>query len=132
MRTPARSLRVLLVDDHADSRMFLGRFLTRAGHQVTECGSLADARAALGANIAAPHADVLVCDLTFPDGSGWDLMREAAPLGICGIAVTGLSQPEEREQSRAAGFVEHLVKPVQWEALAAAIDRAVGGGDASF
>jgi CheY-like chemotaxis protein len=123
----ARGLRVLVVDDHADTCTFLSRFLSRAGHQVSVCGSLAAARAALRGEGAGRQHDLLICDLTFPDGTGWDLMREAVPLGVRGIAVTGLSQPEERDQSRAAGFADHLVKPIQWEALAAAIDRAVAG-----
>ena len=116
----------MLVDDHAGTLTFLGRFLSRAGHQVTECGSLAEARVRAERRSAVPVHDLLICDLTFPDGSGWQTdVREAAPLGIRGIAVSGLSQPEECDQSRAAGFAEHLVKPIQWETLAAAMERAV-------
>jgi CheY-like chemotaxis protein len=40
------------------------------------------------------------------------------------VAITGYGQPEDRRRSKAAGFDEHLVKPVQFEALEAALGRA--------
>ena len=42
------------------------------------------------------------------------------------IAITGYGQPSDRERSAAAGFDEHLVKPVSIEAVQAAIDRLTG------
>ena len=59
-----------------------------------------------------------------PDGSGLDVMRRVKERsGIPGIALSGYGAEEDIRQSRAAGFAEHLVKPVNIAALRTAIRR---------
>jgi CheY-like chemotaxis protein len=131
-----RRLRVLCVDDHEDSLHVLKRLLALQRHDVRTCGTVAEARAALasappsppsppGAGGAAPPFDLLICDLMLPDGDGHQLMREAAGLGIPGIALTALTGQRNRDRSRADGFLDHLDKPILYEQLSAAIERVM-------
>ncbi len=110
----ARSLRVLLVEDHDDTRAVLERLLKRWGHQVTPAASVATARAA----IEQGTFDLLLSDVGLPDGTGYDLgplwqEKSSAPA----IAMSGYGMEADVARTRAAGFVEHIVKPVSAERL---------------
>jgi CheY-like chemotaxis protein len=99
----------LLVEDHASSLRAIAALLRRDGHEVCTATSMATARAAAQAN----PLDWVISDLGLPDGSGTELMTELhAEHGLRGIALTGYGADDEIAQSRAAGFVAHLVKPV--------------------
>ena len=76
---------------------------------------------------AAEHEnfDLVISDLGLPDGMGYDIMRGVrAHSGTVGIAISGYGMDDDIEKSKAAGFVEHLIKPVDPSALEAAIARA--------
>src|SRR5690606_10974124 len=68
----ARRLRLLLVEDHADTARVLARLLERIGHTVRTAGTIAAAREA----VKSEPFDVVLCDLGLPDGSGLDLIGE--------------------------------------------------------
>ncbi len=71
--TPPQRLRVLALEDEALIRMVLAEILAEMGHAVTEAATVAEATRALdGAEF-----DVLVTDVSLPDGSGLDFAREA-------------------------------------------------------
>jgi PAS domain S-box-containing protein len=72
-RRPIR--RILLVEDHVDSREFMQAVLESDGHLVETATSLEEAIARL--EQADPPFDVLVTDIGLSDGSGWDLTRFA-------------------------------------------------------
>jgi signal transduction histidine kinase/ActR/RegA family two-component response regulator len=116
-----RSLRLLVVEDHAPTREVLATLLQVARHQIKTAGDIATAR-----RLADTHVfDLVLSDLGLPDGSGLDLMIELRDrYGLEGIAVTGYGMEEDLHRSREAGFREHLVKPVTLEQLSAAIARA--------
>ena len=125
-----RKLRVLCVDDHVDSLYILKRLLALQRHEVQTCTTAADARAALSSSSSLSGAgsgryDLLICDLTLPDGDGNEIMQEAARLGIPGVALSARTGQREHERSRAAGFVDHLDKPIAYEQLTAAIERII-------
>ena len=110
----AKRLRILLVEDHADTRDVLSRLLTGFGCVVTPAGSVKEALE------AAEHAtfDLLLSDIGLPDGSGTDVMRHlAATHGVKGIALSGFGQDDDLERSREAGFATHLTKPVNIQML---------------
>ncbi len=109
-----RSLRLLVVEDHAPTRAILGRLLTRSGHEVVTVGTVAEALAAFSAH----PCDAVITDLGLPDGSGVDLMRELQQRGpITGIALSGYGMEADLQQTREAGFSAHLTKPIKIEEL---------------
>ena len=117
-----RPLRILLVEDHADTAKLMRRLIMAQGHEVTTAGSVADGLAA----VQKQKPDMLISDLGLPDGSGLDLMRQILAQGhrFPAIALSGYGTPADIEKSKAAGFAEHLVKPLsRLELLTAAIAR---------
>jgi len=80
--------------------------------------------AAQEASSKADAIDLVISDLGLPDGDGRDLMRHLRDRhGIPGVAISGYGMEDDIEKSRAAGFSEHLTKPVQFEELQEAICR---------
>jgi CheY-like chemotaxis protein len=116
----ASPLKLLLVEDHADTAEAMADLLRALGHEVTVAGSVG---AALGAAEAqGGRFDLVVSDLGLPDGTGLDLMRElSGRYGLKGIALSGYGMEEDVLRSREAGFSKHLTKPVDMKALKAAI-----------
>jgi PAS domain S-box-containing protein len=115
--TPAapESLRILLVEDHEDTRETLSRLLVRRGHQVSPAGSLRAARALA----ASGEFDFVISDLGLPDGEGTEMMQafaksERRPVGI---ALTGYGMEDDVQRTLAAGFKAHLTKPVNMDEL---------------
>ena len=123
----ARSLRVLLVEDHSDTAKQLTRLLERAGHEVTWAGSLREARefiAASGKGNSERGFNILISDLGLPDGSGHELMRDlASHHPMPGIALSGYGMKDDILDSMAAGFSRHITKPVDWQELKIAIQK---------
>jgi CheY-like chemotaxis protein len=115
-------LRLLLVEDNADTLRVMTRLLRRKGHRVTPADSVA---AALEAEAAEGPFDLIVSDIGLPDGSGLDLMRQlGAGRVLPGIALSGFGMEEDLRKSEAAGFSAHLIKPVDFLTLDAAIRQA--------
>jgi DNA-binding response OmpR family regulator len=108
MRAVRAPRRVLLVEDHADSREFMQSLMESDGHTVESVRTAEEGRARL-ADLSAP-LDVLVTDIGLPDGSGWDLVsfaRECRASLRIGV-VTGWEP--RNEQDPACDFT--LRKPV--------------------
>lgn len=116
----SKPLRILLVEDHNDSRRSLARMLAQRGHEVAQAETCACAR-----KLAASKAfDLAISDLGLPDGDGHALMRDLRDrFHLRGIALSGYGMPDDIERSRDAGFAAHLVKPVEVEALEKAIAK---------
>ena len=115
-----RGLRVLLVDDHESTAQILARLLRRAGHEVDVAGSVASAKALFDRR----EFDLVISDLGLPDGSGLDLFRYMNERRATeGIALSGYGMQTDVDASMAAGFREHLVKPIDWPKLEAVIDH---------
>jgi CheY-like chemotaxis protein len=111
-------LRLLLVEDHAATQVVLRKILLNLGHEVTTASNVAEA-VTLGST---GQHDVLLSDLGLPDGTGMDLMR------ILGtrfhgraIALSGYGADTDIQASQAAGFTLHLIKPVEIDAVIAAL-----------
>lgn len=120
-RPAPRKLRILLVEDHADTARIMARLLAADGHTIALADSVQSAQTAA----AASSFDVLMSDLGLPDGSGHDLMRELRSTGnsLPGIALSGYGSAEDVRCSLESGFAEHLTKPVSIESLHAALER---------
>jgi signal transduction histidine kinase len=111
--------RMLVVDDNEDSADTLAMLLRGLGAEVRTAN---DGRAALEL-IRAHRPDIVLLDLGMPRMDGCEVARRARqmPEGrtVRLIALTGWGQDEDRERTRAAGFDDHLVKPVDLAALQA-------------
>jgi signal transduction histidine kinase/ActR/RegA family two-component response regulator len=119
-----RALRILLVDDHKDTCDALERLLARRGHFVSAAHNL---RSALE-TAAQSRFDLVISDISLPDGSGMDLMMQLRAISaIPGIAISGFGNNGDIQRSLQAGFSEHLVKPIKVEKLETAIAHALHG-----
>ena len=116
------ALRILIVDDHEDSAEMLSMLLTGKGH-ATRLALDGTAALAVAATFK-PHVGLL--DLSLPGMSGYELaQRLRAVPGLAHIrlvAVTGHGSDAHRAKARAAGFTEHLLKPVELQAIDAVLE----------
>ena len=113
-------LRLLLVEDHDDTREVLARLLSRRGYDVEAARNALEARSLAGGMTF----DLLVSDIALPDATGCELLAELnAKYGLRGIAMSGFGSDADLAQSKQAGFLEHLVKPIDAKVLDAAIQR---------
>ncbi len=106
---PPRPLRILIVENHADTRRFLAMYLEGAGHSVTTAATMQETLD------EAPGSDceVFISDIGLPDGDGWELLRRVRfSHPIYAIAMSGYGMDKDREKSQAAGYRDHLLKPV--------------------
>lgn len=111
---------ILLVEDHADTRQVLAALLRGTGYRVCVADTVASALRI----IEAQPVDLMVCDVGLPDGTGLDLMRQIrARRPLKAIALSGYGMERDMAESHAAGFQDHLTKPVNVERLRAAIRR---------
>jgi PAS domain S-box-containing protein len=115
-----RALEILLVEDHEDTARVLRRILENSGYTVALAHTVATARALAGER----HFDLLISDVGLPDGTGLELMQYLQSAHqLAGIALSGFGTEEDVVASKAAGFAEHLVKPIDWSRLKESIDH---------
>jgi len=127
-----KHLRVLVVEDNRDSAESLRRLLELCGYAVTIAETAKEGLDA-AKNL---RPDVILCDIGLPDSDGFSLARalrkhpETATARL--IAVTAYGKDEDKEQSKKAGFVLHLLKPVSPGTLLQVLEdtpQAVAGGE---
>jgi CheY-like chemotaxis protein/anti-sigma regulatory factor (Ser/Thr protein kinase) len=110
---PPRALRILLVEDEPMTARVMERMLKHHGYEVMVASSVVDAL-----KLPFESIDLLISDIGLPDGNGLELMRRIRErVDVPGIALTGFGTDDDRRRSRAAGFVAHLTKPVDFERL---------------
>jgi CheY-like chemotaxis protein len=104
-------VRVLVVDDEPDARDFLAQALGTAGALVRSAASVEEALRILEQF----RADVLIADVEMPSEDGFTLLRRAREAGhrMPAIAVTAHTSVEDRVRVLAAGFQQHVPKPVE-------------------
>jgi CheY-like chemotaxis protein len=112
--------RVLVVDDEPDTLELLTYSLRQCGAYVATAASVAEA---LRAFKERPF-DLLISDIGMPDQDGYALIRAIRRLPaeaggqIPAVAVTAFVGREDREMALAAGFQEHVAKPIKPTAVA--------------
>jgi two-component system, chemotaxis family, CheB/CheR fusion protein len=113
--------RILIVDDHAPTRITLQTLLERRNFEVVSARSVAEALAL----IRQREIDFVISDIGLPDGDGYSLMRQirAAHPNVQGVALSGYGAESDIEKSRAAGFIGHLIKPISIESLNDALEK---------
>jgi PAS domain S-box-containing protein len=108
------SLKVLVVEDHEDTAIVMGRMLADMGHTSVPASSVASAVDAL----TREKFDLIISDIGLPDGNGVSLIH--AVRAFCdapAIALTGYGMREDVERCLKAGFNKHITKPVTFGSL---------------
>ena len=115
-----RPLRVVVVDDHEDTRDMTAELLEAHGFEVRACACVTTALV----EIRADRPDVLVTDLQLGHESGVDLavaIRSDAS-GVLVVAVTGAAHPDEATRDM---FDAYCVKPIDIDAFVDEVRRLV-------
>jgi CheY-like chemotaxis protein len=103
-------MRILVVEDHTDTRNVLAALLKRWGHDVFAADTL---KGGLNRLNSEPPVDVIVSDIALPDGTGYALVSEARRTGkrVLAIAISGYAYPSDVRIAKLTGFDHHLSKP---------------------
>lgn len=118
-----QGLRILIIEDDADSRQLISTVLTLQGSQVQSSSTPEEGFGLL----RQLRPDVLICDIGLPGEDGYHLMERIRRLPpqegglVPAIALTAYAAPRDRLAALSAGFQTHLPKPVQPEQLVAAV-----------
>ena len=118
---------MLVADDNLDAADSLSELLRLAGHEVRVAY---DGRTALSLADAF-RPDVMLLDLGMPELNGHEVaasVRERSwSRESCLVAITGWGQEADLAAARAAGFHEHLLKPVDFAELRSLLARVAAG-----
>jgi PAS domain S-box-containing protein len=117
-------VRALVVEDDEDARSLTRRILTELGATVIEAQSASDALA----QVASANANILISDIGMAQQDGYQLIRQLRSSGygpdvLPAIALTAFARMEDRSEALAAGFQEHLIKPLDPQLLVARVAR---------
>lgn len=122
MNFPAtKSLRIFVVENHADTLLSLRLYLEDLGHEVTTARGVKEALEKLSAS----EAQVFISDIGLPDGTGWELLARAelSP-DVFTIAMSGFGMGADSEKSIQAGYRHHLLKPFRSDELDRVLEEA--------
>lgn len=121
-RADLAGVKILIVDDHADTLELWAFALNDCGAEVTTATTVADALAALERR----RPSIVVSDVKMK-GNGHTIAAKARELGVPAVAVSGGSEvPAPLGQ----GFTRHLIKPVAPDELCTAIEEVMRSHDA--
>ena len=121
-------LKVLVVDDEADTRELIREVLKECGSEVVMSRSAAEALEALEQH----HPDILISDLGMPDEDGYSLISKIRALPperggqIPAAALTAYARAEDRLRVLRSGFQFHLPKPVDSAELVTVVASLAG------
>ncbi|MDP9005271.1 MAG: ATP-binding protein, partial [Verrucomicrobiota bacterium] len=119
--TSGRAYRLLVVEDHQPTLDVLARLLRKQGHTVVTAGTV---ESALQSAAEGPF-DLVISDIGLPDGNGVDLMVQLTrDYGLRGIALSGYGMDADFARTKDAGFLAHLIKPVDFERLNRVLEEA--------
>ncbi|QSJ15008.1 response regulator [Nostoc sp. UHCC 0702] len=131
--SPLAGLSILVVDDHADTRDYISFLLAEAGATVILAASADEALQLLMQSMP----DILLSDIGMPDMDGYTLIRQVRSLpseqggDILAIALSAYAGEMNQQQALAAGFQQHISKPVEPEHLLRTI-TSLGGAIAGL
>jgi PAS domain S-box-containing protein len=115
--TPARQLRVLVVDDSEDAAECLSLRMEASGHQVKTASDGPTALETAGEF----RPNIVFLDIGLPGMTGYDVAKQmrSDPLlhNVKLVALTGYGEASARQRSLEAGFDHHLVKPADFRKL---------------
>lgn len=123
-----KGVRALVVDDDPDNLEVFSVALAACGALVMTASRAQEAVRVVTTRLV----DVVVSDIAMPEGDGYWLIRELRRVPdtrvhrIPVVAVTAYGREHSRERVLAAGFADHLRKPLDPEALCQAVAKAIG------
>jgi CheY-like chemotaxis protein len=123
-----RGLKVLVVDDEADTRELIREVLKECGSEVILSRSAAEALEAIEQH----KPDILISDLGMPDEDGYSLISKIRALPaeqggqIPAAALTAYARAEDRMRVLRSGFQFHLPKPVDSAELVTVVASLAG------
>ena len=123
-----QGLKVLVVDDEADTRELIREVLKEVGSEVITCRSVEEALVALEQH----KPDILISDLGMPDEDGYSLISKIRALPseqgghIPAAALTAYARAEDRMRVLRSGFQFHLPKPVDSAELVTVVASLAG------
>src|SRR6266545_4021556 len=97
-------MKILFVEDNMNTGMAMKVMLELKGHSVDHVTNVRDAIAKLSST----QYNLLISDLTLPDGSGYDVVSKA---NVPAIALSGYTSGGDMDKAMQAGFKEYLTKP---------------------
>ena len=118
-------VKVLVVDDEPDNRQFLVAAIEQLGATATAAASAAEAIDILQQS----PPNILVSDIGMPVEDGYSLIRKvrSSELGTAkrlpAVALTAYASESDRDRAIAAGYDEHLAKPINSALFAAVLAR---------
>jgi PAS domain S-box-containing protein len=121
-------LLILVVDDQEDTRQLLVQSLTFFGATVITAKSASEGLI----EVIDKKPDVLVSDIGMPDEDGYSLIRKIRALSdeqqknITAVALTAFTRAQDRMRALAAGYQNHVPKPVEPDELATVIASLTG------
>jgi CheY-like chemotaxis protein len=123
-----KGLRILVVDDEADSRELITAILSRCGSEV-KCSE--SAAAAIN-DVRNWKPDLLVSDIGMPNEDGYALIGKLRRLKskkvreMPAVALTAYATVEDRTRALSSGFQLHVPKPIDPEVLVRSLASAAG------
>jgi CheY-like chemotaxis protein len=119
---PGVTMKILVVEDHEDTRHVLERLLSRKGFEVTSAENVEN-----GLNLLRSKSfGAIVSDIMLPDGTGYGLISEARRNGVASLAIalSAYNYPLEVNEPKLTGFDYHLPKPIDCEKLLSILETA--------
>jgi signal transduction histidine kinase/FixJ family two-component response regulator len=123
-RPNLRGVKVLVVEDEADAREFIRRFLVECEALPAVAASVAEAQKLL----LTFKPDVIVSDIGMPQKDGYEFIRDVRKQGLTtpAVALSAYVRAEDRIRSAQNGYQTHLAKPVEPAELLAVIAGLAG------
>ena len=117
-------VRVMVVDDEADSRELLATVLSMKEAEVRTAGGIAEALKL----IAVWRPEIVIADIAMPGGGGYELIRRLRSEGIKApaIAITAYAGDDDRLRALSVGFQMHMPKPIELYELVMSIASLTG------
>ena len=116
---------ILTVDDSATVRQMIGLVLRGAGYEVLEAVDGVDALAKLKGQ----ELNLILTDLNMPNMDGLEFTRRVRALAdykfVPVVLLTTESQPEKKQEGKAAGATAWIVKPFNPDQLLAVVKKVI-------
>lgn len=118
---PKKSLNILVVEDNEDTNKIMRRLLQSLNYNVDSAFSVKEAIE----KVNSQHFNIVISDIGLPDGSGLQVAEHLKGSATKCVALSGFGMEDDIIKSREAGFLDHLVKPINFEAMQEIINKLI-------